>query len=341
MKRSTRPLLVLGVALLLTRGAWALEVGWRQMRVAGPTPEAAATTVALYYPTQAAARAIAMGPFTPRVAIDAAPEPSVKGLIVWSHGTGGSELGHSSLAEGLAREGYLVAALRHPGDNWQDRSLLMGSLTKYFDERPRQVSWVIDALLRDPQWKDRIAHDARGPRVGAVGHSAGGYTVLALAGAQPDVSRIGRHCETYRAEDPIFCGTRHYGPTTAASAASPVRPPPLADSRVRAVIALAPLGVVLTAQSLADIRLPVAVYEAERDRWLLPRFHTAWIAENLPGVEFQRIANAWHFAFMDTPSVPIPTNDGDIRADPPGFDRQALLKRLASEIPAFFDKAFR
>jgi predicted dienelactone hydrolase len=36
-------------------------------------------------------------------------------LIVLSHG--GTELGHSSLAEALAQGGYLVAALRHPGDN--------------------------------------------------------------------------------------------------------------------------------------------------------------------------------------------------------------------------------
>jgi predicted dienelactone hydrolase len=38
-------------------------------------------------------------------------------LIVLSHGNSGTELGHSSLAEALAQGGYLVAALRHPGDN--------------------------------------------------------------------------------------------------------------------------------------------------------------------------------------------------------------------------------
>ncbi len=333
------PMLI--TALLLTQNAAAFQAGWRQISVAGPGPEAPVTTVALYYPTQTPAGAIPMGPFTPHVAIQAAPELTVKGLIVLSHGTGGSELGHSRLAEGLAQNGYLVAALRHPRDNWQDQSLLNDSPETYFTERPRQVTWVIDALLRDPQWNDRIARDARGPKVGAVGHSAGGYTVLALAGGQPDTLRIARHCEADRAADPIFCTMGRSGQPTAQPTATPASPASLADPRVRAVVALAPVGAVFTAQSLATIRLPVAVYAAEADRWLVPRFHAEWVAQNLPGAELHRVPNAWHFAFMDTPSRPIPTPDGDIRADPAGFDRSVFLKQLARDLPAFFDKAFK
>ena len=334
--RILQRLLILGAAWLLTPSAMAFQAGWRQMNVAGPTPAAAATTVALYYPTQAPARSMAMGPFTVNVAIHGAPEPTVKGLIVLSHGTGGSELGHTSLAEALARHGYLVAALRHPGDNWQDRSMLLEHPTEYFSERPRQVTRLIDALLRDPPWSERIARDDRGPKVGVLGHSAGGYTVLALAGGQADLSRIATHCQARRADDPIFCGTRDAPPAQAPSSAESV-----ADSRVRAVVALAPLGVMFTAASLAKVQVPVVIYEAQADRWLVPRFHAAWIAQNLPGAELRRIPNAWHFAFMDTPGTAINTEDGDIRADPPGFERAALLKQLADELPAFFDRALR
>lgn len=119
-------------AALFAHSAWAFQVGWRQVSIAGPGPQALATTVALYYPTSAAARAIPMGPFTPMVAINGVPESTVKGLIVLSHGTGGSELGHSRLAEGLAEHGYLVAALRHPRDNWQDHSLYNDGAGAYF-----------------------------------------------------------------------------------------------------------------------------------------------------------------------------------------------------------------
>jgi predicted dienelactone hydrolase len=275
-----------------------------------------------------------MGPFTLDVAMGGKPMDKVKALILLSHGIGGSELGHSVLAQALARNGYLVAALRHPGDNWQDRSLLEKSPERYFDERPRQASRVIDAILADPAWKDRIATDSRGPRVGALGHSAGGYTVLALAGARPDLSRMRKHCLDEAAEDPIFCGM---GRSVAA-------PPPLSDTpslkdeRVRAIVAMAPAGVLLTAESLATVRSATMIYEAELDRFLVPRFHAEWVASNLPAPNLHRVPNAWHFAFMDSPSMSIPSPDGDVAANPPGFDRNAFLKQLAVEIAAFFDK---
>lgn len=332
MTFSIKPLLSAAAGLLLSAQALAFQAGWTQTTV----PAAEPITVVLVYPTEAAERTILMGPFTVHAAINAEPVAKLKGLIVLSHGTAGSELGHSSLAEALARSGYLVASLRHPGDNWQDNSMLAKSPQRFFDERPRQASRVIDALLADPRWKDRIASDAQGPRVGAVGHSAGGYTVLALAGARPDLARIASHCAAERAADPIFCGM---GPQGGAPVAAPV-PTDLADRRVRAVAALAPAAAVLTADSLAAVRIPTALYAGEFDRFLVPRFHADWVAKNLPGVQAHRVANAGHFAFMDTPSMAIDSPDGDIGANPPGFDRAAFLKQLAQELPAFFDQSW-
>lgn len=333
-------LLAAGVLLFLSFQASAFEAGWQQITIAGPTPDAAPTVVALYYPTQTPARSTAMGPFTVRAAIQAPPVDKLKGLIVLSHGISGTELGHSSLAEALAQDGYLVAALRHPGDNWQDHSLQQKGARAYFMERPQQVSRVIDALLRDARWKDRIASDAQGPRIGAVGHSAGGYTVLALAGGQADLSRIGKHCESERADDPTFCGMdRGFAPSTGAPM-PPAPLPSLRDPRVRAIVSMAPVGVPFTASSLAAVKIPVAVYAPELDRFLVPRFHAEWIAQNLPGVELRRVPNAAHFAFMDMPSTSIPTEGGDIKADPAGFDRSAFLLQLGREVPAFFDRAF-
>jgi predicted dienelactone hydrolase len=242
-------------------------------------------------------------------------------------------LAHSVLAQALARNGYLVAALRHPGDNYQDRSLMEKGPERYFDERPRQASRVIDAILTDPAWKGRIATDSQGPRVGAFGHSAGGYTVLALAGARPDLSRMRQHCQAEASEDLIFCSLGRSGDAT-----PPVATTSLKDERVRAIVAMAPTGVLLTAESLAAVRSATMIYEAELDRFLVPRFHAEWVASNLPVPNLHRVPNAWHFAFMNTPSMSIPSHDGDIAANPPGFDRDAFLKQLAIEITAFFDK---
>lgn len=176
--------------------------GWKQFSVEAHGADDPAINLALSYPTRSPARHVAMGPFSVDAAINAPSDDHLLGLIVLSHGAGGTELGHGAIAQALARHGYLVAALRHPGDNWQDSSLL--GTSQYFYARPRQVSRVISALLADPQWGPRIATDACGPRIGALGHSAGGYTVIALVGGEPAVSRIVTHCGADAAADPIF-----------------------------------------------------------------------------------------------------------------------------------------
>ncbi len=280
-----RRILISLSTLLVAAQTHAFEPGWTQIQAAGATADAPRTTVALFYPTMAAPRTIPMGPFTLDVAIGSKPVDKVKALILLSHGIAGSELGHSTLAQALARDGYLVAALRHPGDNWQDRSLIEKTPERYFDERPRQASRVIDAILSDPAWKDRITSDSKGPRVGALGHSAGGYTVLALAGGKPDPSRMTTHCRDERSEDPIFCSLGRPG---AAMSTLPADTPPLEDARVRAIVAMVPTGVLLTAESLATVRVATMIYEAELDRFLVPRFHVGWVAAHLPAPTLHR-----------------------------------------------------
>src|SRR3981189_2192441 len=95
MQPSLRQIALVLSGLLITAHAMATNAGWRQINIPG-TSDAAPIPVALYYPTQPPARSIAMGPFTAQVAIQAPPDATFKGLIVVSHGTGGSELAHSS-----------------------------------------------------------------------------------------------------------------------------------------------------------------------------------------------------------------------------------------------------
>ena len=64
--------MLLAASLLLSAQAEATEAGWRQITVAG-NADSAPIPVALYFPTQAPARAVAMGPFNVRVAFGAVP----------------------------------------------------------------------------------------------------------------------------------------------------------------------------------------------------------------------------------------------------------------------------
>ncbi len=304
---------------------------------------------ALYYPTPDAARVIPMGPFPQTVAINGAPESKVKGLIVISHGTASTETGFARLALALARNGYLVASVEHVGDTWQDQSM-RATPRRYFAERPRQASRVIDTVLADPQWRARLALGANGddrqPLIGALGHSAGGYTVLALAGGKPVLSRLRTHCETHAALDPVLCKLSSSVGSASAQADTSKdgqEEPVQADPRVRAVMALAPMGVAFSASSLASITVPVAIYAGEKDTFLVPRFHAQWVMQNMRGANttLQLVPNAGHYAFMNTPTMDLPSPDGSVARDPQGFDRAAFLERLAQESVAFFDKSLR
>jgi predicted dienelactone hydrolase len=322
------------------------QAGFRQMTVAASGTGDKPAHFALYYPTPDAARVIPMGPFPQTVAINGAPESKVKGLIVISHGTASTETGFATLALALARNGYLVASVEHVGDTWQDQSL-RATPGRYFAERPRQASRVIDTVLADPQWRARLVVGADGrPLIGALGHSAGGYTVLALAGGKPVLSLLRTHCELEAALDPVLC---KLSSSTSATSVPTDRSkdgqekPVQADARVRAVMALAPMGVAFSAASLASITVPVAIYAGEKDTFLVPRFHAQWVMQNMRGTNttMQLVPNAGHYAFMNTPTMDLPSPDGSVARDPQGFDRAAFLDRLAQESVAFFDKNLR
>jgi predicted dienelactone hydrolase len=337
-----QPAVLVAAALLSLAGtACAQHAGYRTLTITGDTP----ATVALFYPTAVADHVVPMGPWLPVVSPGApASDAQLKGLILISHGTGGTELNHHNLATRLAREGYLVAAVRHAGDNWQDRSLI--SSGRYFSERPLQLSRVLDALLASPEWGPRIPTQ----RIGAVGHSAGGYSVLALAGAQAESQRAAQHCRTVQ-DDPGFCSLAKGSAGSAASgmqaapaastAAPEARKVSVPDRRIRAVVALAPMAVVFTPESLATITVPVLVIIAEHDAVLSGKYQGGYVVASLPRAQASTVAGAGHFAFMAQPTFSLPSAAGDASANPPGFDRAAFLPKLENRVAAFFAEQWR
>ena len=89
--------LAAAVLLALAGHAVAQHAGYRTLLIPGEAP----MTVALFYPTAVADRAMTMGPWQPVVAPGApVVEGLLKGLILVSHGTGGTELNYHNLARG-------------------------------------------------------------------------------------------------------------------------------------------------------------------------------------------------------------------------------------------------
>jgi predicted dienelactone hydrolase len=157
--------------------------------------------IAVWYPTAQPERLTdyAPGSFRGRIAKDA-PASACPGtpLVLFSHGLGGCGIQSLYITEELARQGYVVAAPDHrdaslcsiePGNatarrtavpqpsflepqRWTDRTHI---------ERRHDLLAAIDAVTSDAMLR-RVVDAAR---IGAIGHSLGGYAVLGMAGAWP------------------------------------------------------------------------------------------------------------------------------------------------------------
>jgi len=155
--------------------------------------------VAVWYPTAAAEQpmsyARATTQFKGSVARDAPPAACPRlPLVLFSHGLGGCALQSVFITEELARHGYVVAAPDHRdaatcgidgeslrlGNLHTDQSLLEPGLWTDQSEvgRLQDLREAISRVKADPQ----LAKITDTKRVGAIGHSLGGYSVLGLAG---------------------------------------------------------------------------------------------------------------------------------------------------------------
>lgn len=114
-------------------------------------------------------------------------------VLVFSHGFGGCAQQSAWLTEGLAAAGYLVVAPEHrdalcdaqPGGHLEVAAPFTAPerwTPKSYDDRRDDVWRVLTALREGSGWRAR----ADLGRIGLIGHSLGGYTVLGVAGAWPD-----------------------------------------------------------------------------------------------------------------------------------------------------------
>ena len=121
-------------------------------------------------------------------------------VVIISHGLSSKPEEFEDIAQHLASHGYVVAVPQHIGsDAQQIQSFLRGAsrqvfLVDEFINRPLDISYVIDKLeLRNlEQFDGKLATN----KVGVFGHSFGGYTALAVAGATIDFENLEKECST-------------------------------------------------------------------------------------------------------------------------------------------------
>jgi predicted dienelactone hydrolase len=196
------------------------------------------------------------------------------------------------------------------------------------------VSRVIDAVLDDGELGAHIERE----RIGVVGHSNGGYTALAVAGARPSPGSEAAHCREHR-DDAKFCG---YGGAATREAAREVgHLPELRDPRVRSIVLMAPNAVRFTDDALARVAVPALVYAAEKDDLTRVQYHGERLAKTLPRSECVLVKGAGHFSFITSFPTAVKIVAGEGARDPDGFDRDAFHEVMNREIVGFFNRTLR
>ncbi len=185
-------------------------------------------------------------------------------LIVISHGLGSDRTSFEYLAEQLASYGFAVAVPEHPGSNAaQLRSLLSGRASEVaepneFINRPLDVKFLLDQLQllnsSNPTFKLNLQ------QVGVIGQSFGGYTALALAGAELNFDQLEKDCVTlndsWNVSLLLQCRALQLPPNQY----------DLRDERIKAAIAINPITSSLFGKAgISEIQIPVMIVGSSAD----------------------------------------------------------------------------
>ncbi len=265
----------------------------------------------VWYPAQAGRKEspITIGPpGNPlfEVGSSAADAPVAAGrwpVLLLSHGNGGTARMMGWFGTAMARAGYVVVAVDHPGNNGMDAMTAAGSILMW--NRVDDLAAALAAVQADP----RLAAHVDAERLGLAGYSAGGYTALIAAGARPDMARLVAFCKTNskdgvcapQMENPEFTFERRV-----ALAAAPQMEPwvaKAADDRripnVRAVFLMAPAIVqAFEPAELAKLDVPVSVLVGEADTVASPATNSKVIAAENPQARLQLLPGVGHYDFL-------------------------------------------
>lgn len=302
--------------------------------------------VTVFYPTSSAEQAVQRLGFALQVAPDGTPARGNGRLIVLSHGTGSPPWVLGDLARHLVGAGFIVAIPEHAGDHLGDQSKIGPPSWKL---RPLEISRAIDAMGADARFGPLFDIND----VGLWGFSAGGHTALTMAGGRWSPARIRDHCQAHIADDFAACtgglvalngglfdglkksvalmvirwkndDTTLYGHT---------------DPRIKAIVSAAPWAANFDTATLASPAVPLGLIRAERDVWLVPRFHVGAIVAACKSCEtVSSMPTAAHGAMLSPFPPELPGSLTRLVGDPADFNRAAEIPLLHERTTAFFQK---
>lgn len=199
----------------------------------------------------------------PGIAVDAAAPDLAAGpypLVILSPGFAMSASSYGWLAEHLASYGFVVLAPEHDEQMNPESGLWQGAV-----KRPQEIQAVFAYVDAQVQPGGTLAGLVDSETTAVVGHSYGGYTALAAAGARMDSAGFAAHCaDAVRENHPAawLCDMLLPRlPEMAELAGLAALPeglwPDWSDARVDGVVALAGDAFFFGEAGLAEIDVPV------------------------------------------------------------------------------------
>ena len=183
-------------------------------------------------------------------------------LAVITHGFGSSQVNFDYLAEHLASHGYIVLVPEHIGSNTEYKEALLRGETSVdvspieFYSRPQDITYLLNEVEQDPELNKLINWE----EVGILGHSFGGNTALAIAGAPINQERINQVCQ----ENEISLNMSMLLQCRASGL--PSVDTNLRDPRVKAVVAANPVtSTALGREGMGEIEIPTMMLAGSKD----------------------------------------------------------------------------
>jgi predicted dienelactone hydrolase len=312
----------------LAGAARAGDVGFQEVQVANGTDTP--LRVGIWYPTRSPVAPTPLETFTQTVAPGGEAVGHGLPLIVMSHGNGGWYGEHVDTSLALAQAGFVVAAVSHTGDTYNDQSRAIR-----ISARPAQIKRLIDYMTGE--WAEHGRINPR--RIGMFGFSSGGFTTLVAIGGVPDLSMIPAHC---RAHPHYFdCNLIRSAPAGAqVDLSKPVGDVWVHDARIRAAVVAAPaLGFTFSHGGLAGVSIPVQLWRDANDHILPHPDYAESVRLNLPAPpEYHVVPGADHFDFLAPCSDILAKVAPTICVSAPGFDRAAFHRDFDRQVVAFFER---
>ncbi|MBS1529989.1 MAG: dienelactone hydrolase [Bacteroidetes bacterium] len=277
--------------------------------------------------------------FQPFARMETVKDAAISGkypLIMISHGTGGGRLTLEWLADILVKNGFIVAAVDHWGNTY-DNKIAIDFVTPW--ERPQDISFVLTGLLKDDKFGPAVDRD----RIGAAGFSIGGYTVIALAGAQLDYEELKNYTNspagTKELNVPEFPGLINVVRSGKVEESFNKSPRLLKDSRIKAFFAICPAigqGFVKSEQ-FNKVDNPLYIVGAESDSIAPYKTNALHYHELIPKSHYFLVkGKVGHYVFLGEAAEPVKKQGPVYFVDDPSVNRHKVHEEVGQIAVRFF-----